>query len=275
MKAVLIFDADNTIWDTDAVFRRAQLTLLTILEKAMLITQPSSQLETLRTVDQELMSKLGQAEYDFKLLSTSLVYLYSQKSTVAEAVNASIAHKHPFTNPKLAEIAEQAYQSFKEELKSIPPFYPETIPVLTAIHTSASEANPLVTILLSEGNITRLEHILEAHNIRNQKLFDEIIIAPKSKEALEQAKGIGLQLLSQTSSSKEVVFVLIGDSLNRDIKFGNQAGFITIYKPSAFKGVEVPSISDEQPRYTITSLGELPSILREGLSLPIQSLVQN
>jgi ribonucleotide monophosphatase NagD (HAD superfamily) len=100
-------------------------------------------------------------------------------------------------------------------------------------------------------------------------------MAPKSKETFEQAKEIGLQLLSQTTGVKETAFVLIGDSLHRDIKFGNQAGFITVYKPSAFEGFETPNTSDEQPCYTIKSLEELPSILREDLGLMIQTLVKN
>ncbi len=274
MKAVLIFDADNTIWDTDAVFRGAQLALLKTFAKAELITQPDLQLKTLRTLDQALVNKLGQAEYDFKLLSTALACFYSQKSTLSEAVDAAV-HAKPVMNPILTGVCEEAYQAFKRELRRVPPLYPETIPVLSAIRASASEANSLVTILHSEGNHTRLEHILEAHNIWGQRLFDEIIIAPKSKEAFEQAKGIGLRLLSQTTGSKGVVFVLIGDSLHRDIKFGNQAGFITVYKPSAFKGFETPNTPDEQPCYTIQSLGELPTILKEDLGLPIQSPVQN
>lgn len=272
---ILIFDADNTIWDTDAVFRGAQLALLKTFAKAALITQPDLQLETLRTLDRVLVNKLGQAEYDFKLLSTALAYFYSQKLTISEAVDAAV-HANLVLNPILTEASEEAYQAFKRELKRVPPLYPETIPVLSAFRALVSEANPLVTILLSEGNHTRLEHILEAHNIRAQRLFDEIIIAPKSKEVFEQTKEIGLQLLShQTISGKEVVFVLIGDSLHRDIKFGNQTGFVTVYKPSAFKGFELPNTLDEQPCYTIKSLGELPTILRENLGLPIHPLVQN
>lgn len=272
MKTILIFDADNTIWDTDAIFRGAQLALLETLAKAKLIAQPDSQLETLRIIDQALVSKLEKAEYDFKLLSTALTYFYSHKLTVDEAVNAATTPIKPVATQKIDETIEEAYKAFKKMLKQVPPFYAETIPVLSAIRTSVSETNPLVTILLSEGNYTRLEHILEAHNIRRQGLFDEIIIASKSKEVFEEAKVIGLRLLPQIDNNKETV-VLIGDSLHRDIKFGNQAGFITVYKPSAFKGVETPNTLDEQPRYTIKNLGELPLILREDLGLPIPTTI--
>ena len=74
-------------------------------------------------------------------------------------------------------------------------------------------------------------------------------------------KQRGKELLPSTPSCSAAPAVLIGDSLHRDIKLGNQAGFITIYKPSPFKGDEKPLGADEHPDYTIAMLSELPAVL--------------
>ena len=139
---VLVFDADNTIWDTDAVFRGGQLALLEAFAKAKLITQPNLHLKTLRIIDQALVNKLGQAEYDFRLLSAALAYFYSRKSTVPEAVNAAIAHASLVVSPDLPKIIEEAYQAFRRGLKAVPCLYPETTFVLSAIRASISAENP-------------------------------------------------------------------------------------------------------------------------------------
>ena len=141
---VLIFDADNTIWDTDAVFRKAQLALLKVFAKANLIARPNLELKVLRDLDMALAKRLGHAEYDFKLLAAALAYYYSQKSTILDAVDVACVHPDLISNLELTEIIEEAYKVFQKELKRVPPFYPETIPVLSAIRSSKSEVNPLV-----------------------------------------------------------------------------------------------------------------------------------
>ena len=86
---------------------------------------------------------------------------------------------------------------------------------------------------------------------------------------MHRAKETGLKLFPGSARSIEVVFILIGDSLQRDIKLGNQTGCITIYKPSAFKGIEIPTSPVEQPCFTIMSLDELPAILRDNWGWPV------
>ena len=272
MKAVLVFDADNTLWDTNAVFRDAQLALLDELAKAELIPASDSQLDTLRVIDQELVSKLGYAEYDFKLLAVALVLFYSRKTTIEGAVQNALAHSSQAISPNLVEIINKAFQSFEERMKRVPDLYPDTLPVLSAIRPSTVEENSLAMIMFTEGNNLRLEQILKVHDIRGQRLFDEIVIAPKSKESFEKVKLVGLHLLYTSEKTEEATFVLVGDSLHHDIKLGNQTGFITIYKPSAFKGVELPNALDEQPHYIIKSLKELFPILKEIFGWSIEPL---
>jgi FMN phosphatase YigB (HAD superfamily) len=56
--------------------------------------------------------------------------------------------------------------------------------------------------------------------------------------------------------------IVVGDSLHRDIVFGNQAGMITVYKPSTYLGMEIPQAPEEKPFAVINTLADLPALLR-------------
>ncbi len=267
MKSILIFDADNTLWDTNAIFHDAQLALLGVLAQHGVLSDPEAQFKTLRTIDQELVHQLGRAEYDFKVLALALIYYFSQKMTVTEVAHTAIHTSS--VSQELSKIIDKAHQAFIEELKRTPKLYPDTIPVLTAIRRSTSDQFLLFQAILSEGNPERLERIIEAYGMRKRGLFDEIIITPKNKDAFEKVKQLGLAHFHDVDKGSHIPMVLIGDSLRNDIKFANQAGFITVYKPSLFKGLEAPDMPDETPNYTIKSLSELPEILKKDVGLPI------
>lgn len=262
IEAVLIFDADNTLWDTDSVFRSAQLALLEILAKYGLLTDPESQLETLRMLDRELFSKMGRFEYDFKVLSAALAYYYYKQLPLKDAVHKAISDSKEGYCYQLAVVIDDACHAFKQGLSGIPNLYSDTEAMLSSICALRASKNPVATVLLSEGEPGRLKLILEAHKIVRRGFFDDIIIErTKSKEIFERAKQSGLKHLHKRGDSAQTLFFLIGDSLKRDIKFGNQLGFVTVYKPSPFMGREEPRELDERPCYTIQKLAELPSLL--------------
>lgn len=269
MKAVLIFDADNTLWDTDSVFRSAQLALLETLAKDGLLTDPESQLETLRMLDRELFSQMGRFEYDFKVLSAALAYYYSRQLLLKDAVYQAISDMKKGYCSQLAVVIDDACHAFKQGLSGIPNLYPGTEAMLSYISALRASENPVATVLLSEGEPERLKRILKAHQIVRRGFFDDIIIEKtKSKETFERAKQSGLKHLRKAGDSTQTLFFLVGDSLKRDIKFGNQLGFVTVYKPSPFMGREEPRELDERPCYIIQNLGELPSLLNS-LGLPL------
>src|SRR5690349_5120340 len=114
MQAVLVFDADNTLWDTDSVFRAAQLAVLSTLAEAGIISDPYSQLGTLRTVDQELIRQLGRAEYDFSLLPTALIAFYTSGLATTEAARIAIAQQKDNSSTGSAKVVRAAYQAFEE-----------------------------------------------------------------------------------------------------------------------------------------------------------------
>jgi putative hydrolase of the HAD superfamily len=260
MAAVLVFDADNTVWDTDAVFRAAQVAMLTTLGEAGYIPDPAAQVEMLRVVDRELVEQLGVAEYDFRLLAGAITRLYSRQLSVEEAVGHSLTDETN-NDAHLQILIDAAYSAFEVELTRVPPLYPDTELVLSEIQKAISDGLQLVTVLYSEGNEARLERILTAYEFRDRAFFAEIILEPKSAEGFLRARSLGRTRLAQ--SNDHVDTVVIGDSLKRDIAPANRVGCITVYKPSKFKGVEVPSIPEEQPMFTISVLSEFPNVLSE------------
>ncbi len=266
MNTILVFDADNTLWDTDSVFKNAQLTLLETLAKEQLTPDPNSALITLRAVDQQLFSQMGRFEYNFKVLAAGMAFLFDQNLSVEEAVSRAIQYSQ---NPKVSDgfetLIEQAFQAFQKELLAIPNLFVDATYALIFLHGLKQLGNPIVTVLLSEGRTERISQILKAHKLRDKSLsefFNEVLICKaKSKDLFEEAKQKGLQHFSEIGFSNESCLLAVGDSLKRDIKFGNQAGYLTVYKPANFLGAEEPSAPDEEPDYTIKSLNEFPEIL--------------
>ena len=263
MNAVIVFDADNTLWDTNDVFRCAQLDLLDVFARVGLCADAKSQLQVLRRIDREFADRIGSFEYDFRLLPAALACHYTLGLTITEAVEKIVSQTYQNGDPHLATIVDESYRAFAEGLRKIPCLYPDAWTVISSIHSSRSSENRIVTVIFSEGGLERLERVFEAYEIRSRGLFDEIIIGTKSREAFEAAKQAGLKHLSNEGEAAETLFIMVGDSLQRDIKFGNQTGYTTVYIPASFLGQEKPREPDEEPHYTIERLSELPPILRE------------
>jgi putative hydrolase of the HAD superfamily len=262
LNAVIVFDADNTLWDTNGVFRRAQLDLLDVFARAGLCADAESQLQVLRRIDREFADRIGSFEYDFRLLPAALACHYTLGLTITEAVEKIVSQTYQNGDPRLAAIVDESYRAFAKGLRKIPRLYPDARTVISSIRSSRSSENRIVTVIFSEGAPERLERVFEAHEIRGRGLFDEIIIGAKSREAFEAAKRAGLKHLSSEGEAHETLFIMVGDSLQRDIKFGNQTGYTTVYIPAGFLGREKPREPDEEPHYIVERLSELPPILR-------------
>lgn len=268
MKIILAFDADNTLWDTDSVFKDAQIALLQTIANSTLLLEVESELSALREIDRALFVRLGRFEYNFEILSAGMAFYYTQNLSLDQATEKAIQYSiDGETTKDLENLIKKAHANFSQRLTDVPKLYPETENVLQIISNLQQIGNPLITVLLSEGKQERINYILKSHSINKkplEKFFDEVVIhETKSKELFEEAKRIGLQHLPNISPSPKDFFIMIGDSIKRDIKFGNQTGYCTIYKPAPFLGHEISSELDEEPNLTIKSLTELPEILND------------
>jgi len=256
-RTAVVFDADNILWDTNAVFRRAQLGLLQVFVKAGLVNEAEAALPNLRLMDKVLAKRYGKFEYDLASLPTALHRPYCSQETLNEAAEWTIQRSHQPT-----ELIKSSCEVFSRVLKEIPHLFEDAEEVLRALQALRLAGSPIITLMFSEGEPARINRIIEAYNLRNGELFDEIILATKSLESYENVRLRALRRLSCVADDPNALFVMIGDSLQRDVVLANRTGFVTIYKLSSFLGEEISSSKEEEPSFRIGSLLELPRVLR-------------
>lgn len=266
MSWLILFDADNTLWDADSVYRDAQLQLLSSLGRAGLLQNPEHEFRALRAVDMELARHFGIFEYNVEHLARAMALRSLTGAegedlvrAATEPQNSEAARLRPFLNA-----VQAAADAFHEALHRTPDLFPDTVSVLRCIYEARGYGVPLVTAVLTEGRRDRIQRVFAAHHVHVGELFDEIIIVQrKNKGEFEGARGAMERALPAAARSDHATSIMVGDTLTRDVKFANQAGYLTVYKPSPFKGVEQPAAQDEVPDYTITTLIELLPILTQ------------
>jgi phosphoglycolate phosphatase-like HAD superfamily hydrolase len=224
-------------------------------------------LRALRVLDGHLGTLLGTYEYDFKILSVAAVHLFSGSLNYEQAAEEALSNRAG-KEPEIHMIARNAFRAFRSKLSEIPKLYPEAKQVLSSLLPLRKSPRFVFTVLLSEGDQKRLRRVLRAHNMDKKQFFDEIFIRSKSRAAFEEAGKLARGVLT-TVNGQEPLKIAIGDSIQRDIRFANEAGFLTIYKPSGYKGVEKPKSEVERPTYRIDKLAELEGILMH-LGLPMR-----
>lgn len=265
MQAVIIFDADNTLWDTDTVFRAAQLALLAEIIPPGSRVDATMHLDQLRALDRLIGARLGLAEYDFHLLAIAEAYVLWCEDSLEAATEQAIGSGTAGLPPAAVAAARRATRVFRERLADIPPLYPDTRSVLEALrHHGDTPGDAIAVVVFSEGDERRLRRVLAAHHLEQTNLIDGLIIAPKSVHAMRQARRIGVARLPQLPAAETLLTVVVGDSLRREIRFGKRIGALTVYKPSGYMGNEHerPLDDDERPDCVIHSLSELLPFLR-------------
>lgn len=104
-------------------------------------------------------------------------------------------------------------------------------------------------ILLGKGDDARRAKV---KSLNIEQYFSEIhIVEEKSSEQLENIviKGKNPSIYS------------VGDRVKKEIKLGNEYGFITIWFRNGKFSKEIPQTKKEEPTYTISSLLELKCII--------------
>lgn len=257
MKIVLLLDADNTIWDTDSIFTSAQVSMLRCLTQCQFALNPREDLAALRIIDKMLGQQLGTAEYDFNLLAHALI-AYSRGLQPEQAAYAALSNR--VTRSDMENRAcRSAVEALYGELLRPARLLPNALRVLNFVKRKRdSRTHELAAILVTEGRPERILRIIEYHHLNGGgKYFDSIVFGEKGSELFAKARLEGSRILNTTHFTTLVV----GDSIQSDIKPGNTITATTIYKPSTFLGEEVPSTPEEQPHYKIEKLSQLLPIL--------------
>ena len=154
------------------------------------------------------------------------------------------------------DIAMKCCGTFKKDLKKFPPLFRGVKKALDLLKQYGC-----IIILSSEGDKERVRRIIKHYSI--EEYFDHILYERKSVEQFKEAKNIGLSIWHSRHIGNETIskIMVIGDLLDRDIRFGNQIGAITVYKPGGYKNHQIARDKDERPDYEIKEICELIDIL--------------
>lgn len=268
MYFVLIFDADNTLWDTNSVFHEAHVSMLEVFEAAQLLSNARHQVERVRAIDRALIQHFGRFEYGFKNLATAVAHHYHYGVDPAVAAARALEGDIQALNATLQATIETAYQVHTDALTQIPPLFADVADLLVHLRAYRTVSPHVATLIFSEGHPERLEKTITSHDIRQHGYFDEIVIELKSTEAFERVGELGRQSLA-VPDGHDVTTIVIGDSMQRDIRLANAAGFTTVYIPGGFEGRQNPQTALDRPDFQLDGIAELPSVLASlGLHLP-------
>jgi putative hydrolase of the HAD superfamily len=238
---LVVIDADNTLWDTDAVYAEAQLELLQRVENAVdrnLEGNSERRLLFVRQLDQELAaSHPAHLRYPPALLAAAirraLVDGFAASTDITEDVSWSRAAAVHFVNRIQTRIPKLRKG------------------VVQGLAKVASISHRLV--LVTEGDRKRCKLLLETHKL--QKYFNDIVHGQKSPPFYSN-------LLARWPHD---LGINVGDQLDRDVAFASEAGFVTVHFPSAFTPFWVSDIQ-VIPDFVINTFGELPGVMRSVLA---------
>jgi putative hydrolase of the HAD superfamily len=227
-----VSDADNTLWDTDAVFRSAQIELLSEVEKKVGITANSpDRLGYLRSVDQTL------AQLDHRGLRYPTTMLISALASNLQGVSINDSVKKALLG--LLHINKSDTDliacHFDEEVHKLPPLRPGVRKGLELLQDIGAEI-----LILTEGSQDRITATLK--ELELTPLVNSVLSAKKSPLLFSR-------LAKSNTNSKRWA---IGDQLDRDVIPAIEAGFEAIYFPGGFKPNWANKLHSNSSNYVVT-----------------------
>ncbi|MGQ9531756.1 MAG: HAD family hydrolase [Desulfotomaculales bacterium] len=248
MHGVYIIDADNTLWDTNRVYTGALRSMLSALKAQDRSFPEDFPFEVVRTADRAIAKALGEYEYDARVLALALVY-HARGLEAAEAARQALAGQGE--NDPAFEIAARAAQSFYGYLhENPPPLFDGAKETLAALLKAGN-----VLILHSEGRHDRVLKTLALHQLDG--FFHRVVIERKSETSFRQARALGQAMYSRAHAVPPCGCIVVGDSPQRDILFGNLIGALTVMKVGGMWGASIPHDPLHQPDYVISHWEEL------------------
>jgi putative hydrolase of the HAD superfamily len=243
---LLVFDADNTLWDTDEIYASAQLELLANVQ-ASYGPQISTDgpLEFVRKVDQVIACQHPSGlRYPPELLVKALAFSAQTGDVMTAVTRAFQSQVRDFL---AKSIADAFVRRISEDIPRLRLGVAETVPRLVQ--------SEFRMVILTESSLSRCMRLLDHHGLGRS--FVATISEKKSIECYAK-------LLCDFPSGN--VPVMIGDQLDRDIEYSKAAGYTTIHFPGGFNPFW---ISDRHviPDYLIQTFEEIPGILDVCLEL--------
>jgi len=245
--SLVFVDADNTLWDTNALYATAQLRLLAGVERHVGTVAPApDRLAFVRDVDQRLAEKHHrQLRYPVRLLIRGLEHVLSGLSAERAARLAWSRASDP-GRLSAADTAELESE-FAYGLSAIPRLRRGVRRGLSALR----QLNDSV-VVLTEGSLARAQATAAALAI--DSYLERIVEVKKERPTLARMhKALG---------ERTHVF-MVGDQLERDIRPAQQAGFTTVFFPGAFRPRWENENDDIVPDYVIHSFADVPTIVAQ------------
>jgi putative hydrolase of the HAD superfamily len=242
--ATVFVDADNTLWDTDAVFARAQLALLASIEQATDSGSiPRERLPFIREIDQQLAERHHQGlRYPPRLLARAAAFALMGFSAARAAKAAWLGEiKRPIDDTLEVKLE----QAFLAEISRPPELRPGVIEGLGRLLESRC-----VVLIVTESARAKVAATAELLGLTGH--FNRIIEGKKRPELYERI----VRLAHMPTQG-----FMVGDQLDRDIAPAKTAGLTTIYFPSGFKPRWMPDEADVRPDFKIVSFAEVPQIV--------------
>jgi putative hydrolase of the HAD superfamily len=224
MDTCIYTDADNTLWDTDAVFREAQLGLLGEVEtQCERTTRRSDRLEFVREYDQAIAARHhARLRYPPALLMRALRAGISGTSPDDAAVR--VVAEGSVSTP-----AEQAaLESYAKTLRSLPPILPTVREGL-----QRAQAADVPVYVVTEGPLDLARQRLAS--LQLDALTAGTLSAAKSRELYAR--------LIQRSYPRRAT--MVGDQFDRDIQMARAAGMQTVLVQSRFRPAWTQDVSPE------------------------------
>lgn len=230
---ILFTDADNTLWNTDRIYAKAQLSLLRDIEAHFNTTLVSRhRLAFVRSLDQSIAAN---HESGLRYPPILLIQALAEKGHLA---------KSDTSNPQTADAVEQMEQTFSQVLSM-------SVPGLRrGVRSGLKELfqHDVEVIIVTEGSERRCRQNLQT--FRLDPYVSNIRSGPKSPSLFAD--------LANLYSDRRKFFV--GDQLDVDIALAHAAGFETIYYPSKFRPKWVRSL-ETIADHTIRTFSEVPIIV--------------
>lgn len=242
--ATVFVDADNTLWDTDAVFARAQLQLLASVEAAVGISTTSrDRLAFIRALDQQL-AQIHHAglRYPPRLLARAATLALAGFSVPRAARSAWLGE---LKQPVGADIEASVEQSFFSAISQPPQLRPGVLDGLDRLLAAGCEV-----LIVTESAQARAAATAERLGLSGH--FTRILEGKKRPDLYRR-------VLRLTKSSGRAF--MVGDQLDRDIAPAKDAGLTTIYFPSGFKPKWMPDEDTIKPDYRVQSFAEVPDLV--------------
>jgi putative hydrolase of the HAD superfamily len=231
MTPILFSDADNTLWDTDAVYRRAHQWLFSELVTTWAVTaEIPDPVGFVRSVDQELAeSHPAHLRYPPSLLVNELLgRLLPNGVSPSESKANEIASEFIKMTSELPVLREGVREGL-EHLHFLK--YP--------VH------------VITETRLERCARLLQHHNIAEYV---------ESVESVTKDEQYFMRLRERLSA--DTPGWVVGDQLTRDVLPAHSAGFHTLYFPGSFQPRwEQPVVLDPDI-IRVTTYAAVPTIMK-------------